>query len=138
MSALMQVCAVIVTLAIATIAIATIRAMRRFEVASHEFTRMAETIRESALQAEIVTRQLQDLAVAMQSVMPPIRNAASRLEALTERATDVSHAMLDQVESPIRNTLAVLTGLRAGTRSLLGSLGRRAGHQQSNGGYDHA
>ena len=138
MPALLQVCAVVVTLTMVTIAIATIRAMRRFEVASHEFTRMAEAIRESMVQMEAVTRQLQDLAVATRSVMPPIRNAASRLETIADRVSEVSHAMLDQVETPIRNTLAVLTGLRAGTRSLIGALGRRAGRHSSNGGYDHA
>jgi hypothetical protein len=137
MPVLMQICAVAVTLAIVGIAIATIRAMRRFEVTSHEFSRTAEKVRETVAQAEMVTRQLQDIAVSVQSTLTPVRNAAHRLAAVADRVTEVSNVIVDQVETPVRNTLAVLTGLRTGTRSLLGSLARRVGIRHSNGGYPH-
>jgi hypothetical protein len=135
MPVLIQVCAVAVTLAIVGIAIATIRAMRRFEVTAHEFSRTAEKVRETVAQAEQVTKQLQDIAVSVQSTLSPVRSAASRLAAVADRVTDVSNVIVDQVEIPVRNTLAVLTGLRTGTRSFLGSLVRRVGARHSNGGY---
>lgn len=137
MSPLVQLCIVVTTLAMVAIAIAAIRAMIRFEAATHEFTRMAETVRDSVEHAEAVTRQVQDLVASMQSAMAPLRHTAARIDEVAERAMRVSHAVLDEVELPLRNTLAVLAGLRTGTRSLIGALSRRAQHVQSNGGHDH-
>jgi len=66
-----------------------------------------------------------------------VRRAAARIDEVAERAMRASHAVLDEVEPPLRNTLAVLAGLRTGTRSLIGALSRRANHMQSNGGNNH-
>ena len=137
LSPLVQLCIVAATLAMVAIAIAAIRAMMRFEAATHEFTRTAETVRDSVEHAEAVTRQVEDLVASMQSAMAPVRRAAARIDEVTERAMRASHAVLDEVEPPLRNTLAVLAGLRTGTRSLIGALSRRANHIQSNGGKDH-
>lgn len=138
MSPLVQLCVVVATLAVVVIAIASIRAVMRFEAATHEFTRTAETVRGSVEHADAVTRQLGDLLASMNMAMAPLRHMAARIDEVAERATRASHAVLDEVESPLRNTLAVLAGLRTGTRSLIGALSRRANHMQSNGGHDHA
>jgi len=131
---LVQLCIVVATLAVVAIAIAAMRAMMRIEAATHEFRRTAETVRDAVEHAEAVTRQVQDLVASMHSAVAPVRRTAERIEQVAERATRASHAVLDEVESPLRNTLAVLAGLRTGTRSLIGALSRRASHMQSNGG----
>ena len=137
MSPLVQLCVVVATLSMVAIAIAAIRAMMRFEAATREFTRTAETVRDSVEHAEAVTRQVQDLVASMHSAMAPVRRTAARIDEVAERAMRASHAVLDEVESPLRNTLAVLAGLRTGTRSLIEALSRRANHMQSNGGQGH-
>lgn len=137
MPAIVQICIVVATVAMVATAIAAIRAMMRFEDATHEFTRTAETVRDSVEHAEAVTRQVEGLVASVQTAVAPMRRAADRLDALADRATRASHAVLDEVEPPLRNTLAVLAGLRSGTRSLIGALSRRAHHAQSNGGSDH-
>jgi len=137
MSPMVQVCIVVVTVSMVAIAIATIRAMMRFEAATHEFTRTAETVRDSVEHAEAVTRQVEVLVASMQSAMAPVQRAAARIDEVAERAMRASHAVMDEMERPLRNTLAVLAGLRTGTRSLIGALSRRANHMQSNGGNDH-
>lgn len=138
MSVLLATCAVVVTLAIAAIAIATIRAMRRFEETADEFQRTAEAIRASVVEAEAVTRQIQELAGALEGVVPPLKQAAHRFADLSDRAVSMSNVVLNQVEGPIRNTAALITGVRSGTRSLLSALTRRTSSSNSNGGYDHA
>ena len=87
--------------------------------------------------ADGVAREVQELAVALKSIAPPVRHAADQFGAVAERVAAVSNAMLDEVESPIRTTLAVLTGVKTGTRSLFGALARRAYGQHTNGGGDH-
>lgn len=137
MSPLVQLCVVVATLSMVAIAIAAIRAMMRFEAATREFTRTAETVRDSVEHAEAVTRQVQDLVASMHSAMAPVRRTAARIDEVAERAMRAAHAVLDEVESPLRNTLAVLAGLRTGTRSLIEALSRRANHMHSNGGHGH-
>ena len=78
MSPMVQVCIVVVTVSMVAIAIATIRAMMRFEAATHEFTRTAETVRDSVEHAEAVTRQVEVLVASMQSAMAPVQRAAAR------------------------------------------------------------
>ena len=137
MPVLIQICAVVVTVAVVAIAFATMRAMVRFEAASQEFSRTAETVRESVRKAEGVTRQMQELALSLKSVVSPVRHAADSIDAVAQRAVQISNAMLDEVESPIRTTRALVAGLKTGTRTLFGALVGRARGHHSNGGGEH-
>ncbi len=60
---------------------------------------------------------------------------------LGERAVRLSDAVLTQIESPIHQTVALMTGVRTGTRTLwsrlAGRIAGRMGHATSNGGYRH-
>ena len=134
MPVLLQICAVLVTLAVIVIAVSVIRAVNRFVLLSDEFSRTNETIRSSVAQAEAMTRQLRELANEVQSIVPPIKRVADRVGDIGERATGLTSAVLAEVENPLRNTLALLTGVRTGTRSLLGALARRVGQTSTNGG----
>ena len=136
MPVLLQICAVVFTVAIVAIAVAVTRAMGRVVVASDEFARTAETIRTTAAQAEAMTRQLRELADELKTIVPPIQRVANRFGNLGERAAGITDAVLSEVEAPVRNTLALITGVRTGTRSLLGAITRRMG-QPTNGGYPH-
>lgn len=133
MSPFVMVCIGVVTLAMVVIAIAAIRAMVRFEVAAHEFSRTTVSLRDSIEHAQEVAREVEDLVASMRSAMEPVQRAAERIDVVAERATRASHAVLDEMEPPLHNALAVLAGLRTGTRSLFGALSRRATHLHSNG-----
>jgi len=139
MSPLLQVCAVIVTVAIAAIAIATLRAMQRFEHAIDEFRKTADVARASIAEIDVVTRQIRELAVSVEDVVTPLQRVSRRVAALGDRAVDLSDAVLTQIESPIHQTVALVTGVRVGTRTLLQRLrsrfGGRVGSTTSNGGF---
>jgi len=114
-----------------------VRALNRLMVTTDELTRTAETIRSSVAQAEAMTRQLRELATDVQSIVPPIQKVADRFGDLGERAADISHALFAEVETPVRNTLALITGIRTGTRTFLSALSHRVGQTHTNGGYRH-
>ena len=135
MSVLLEICAVIVTIAFAIIAIAVLRAMKRFEDA---IKKTAAVVRASVEDAATATRQVQELADSLESVVPPLRRAAGRVEELSDRAVRLSNVVLNEVEGPIRNTVAMITGVRAATRSLVGSLTRKQDPSTANGGYPNA
>ena len=138
MSVLLEICAVIVTIAFAIIAIAVLRAMKRFEDATDAFKKTAAVVRASVEDAATATRQVQELADSLESVVPPLRRAAGRVEELSDRAVRLSNVVLNEVEGPIRNTVAMITGVRAATRSLVGSLTRKQDPSTANGGYPNA
>jgi len=148
MSPLLQICAVVVTLAITAIAVGVLRAMKSFVEATEEFRKTADVARASIAEIDVVTRQIRELAVSVESAVTPLQHTARRIEHLGHqfeslglRALRVSNAVLSQAESPLTQTVALMTGVRAGTQSLFGRLaGRfagRMGHATSNGGYRH-
>ncbi len=141
MSPLLQVCAVIITGAIAVIAIATVRAMSRFEHAIDEFRKTADVARASIAEIDVVTRQIRELAVSVEGVVTPLQRVSARVARLGDRAVDLSDAVLTQIESPIQQTVALVTGVKAGTQTLFQRLrsrfGGRVGSVLSNGGFRH-
>jgi uncharacterized protein YoxC len=138
MTVLLAVCAVVVTVAIAALAIATVRAMNRLENTAAEIEKTAEMLRGTIAQSEAVIREVHELADSFGSVVPPLRRAADGIEQLSNRAVRISSTVLNEIEAPVRTTMALINGFRTGTRSLVSALTRRAQHTHSNGGYRDA
>ena len=134
MSTLLGVCAVVCTIGFVMIAVAVVRALRKFEDVSGEVSKTAESARLSLAEIRAIAKQVEQLT---SSVELPLQRAASEVGDVGHRAAQLSHAMLNEVEGPIRTTVAMLVGLRTGTRSLVNLLSRRAGRSQFNGGYSH-
>jgi len=137
MDVLLAVCMIIGTLAIASIALMVMRAVSHFETVADEFKKTAEAARTSMAEAERVTRQLLDLTISLEEVVPPLQRSAMRVEELTERATELSNAVLDEVRQPLETTMSLIRGFRAGTRSLVGALSRPRTRRETNGGMRH-
>jgi hypothetical protein len=134
MSTLLGICAVVCTLSFVMITFAILRAVRKFEDVSNEVSKTAESARLSLVEIRAISKQVEQLTSAVEL---PLQRAASEVGDVGHRAAQLSHAMLNEVEGPIRTTVAMLVGLRTGTRSLVNLLSRRAGRTQSNGGYSH-
>ena len=137
MSVLLGICAVVSTLCLAVVAYAILRVLRKFEIASDELTRTAEVVRSTASEANHLARRFGRIADELEPVIVPLKRATARLEDLGDRAVQLSNVVLDEVERPLRTTMAVLSGVRAGAHSLIGALTRRANQSQSNGGQSH-
>lgn len=148
MSPLLTLCAVVVTIAIAAIAVAVLRAMRSLEQSLDEFRKTADVARASIAEIDVVTRQIRELALSMEGVIAPLQKSSHRIAGIAEsvaflgeRAVRLSDAVLTQIESPIHQTVALMTGVRAGTQTLwsrlAGRFAGRVGHATSNGGYRH-
>jgi len=133
MDVLLGVCMVVGTLAVVTVALMTVRAVRHFETVTDEFRKTAEAARTSLAEAERVTRQVHDLTLGMEEVLPPLQRSAMRIEELTERAVELSDSVLDEVRRPLETTMSLIRGFRAGTRTLVGALSRPRIRTASNG-----
>jgi uncharacterized protein YoxC len=140
MTPLIQICAVIVTLALVAIAVATVRAMLRLERAADEFSQTNNAIQKFLAESKTVTHQIQEVVGRAGSVVDQVRGVADRFQEVGERTARLSSAMVDEVEAPIRTAVAAMRGVRAGTGFLLDRLTNRLAHRRSaiNGGNSHA
>ena len=134
MTVLLAVCAVVVTIAITVLTIAAVRAINRFENTAEEIQKTAEMLRGTITQTESVIREVHQLTDSLGEVVPPLRRAAGGLEHVANRAVGISSTVLNEIEAPVRTTMALIHGVRNGTRSLFGALTRRMQHSHSNGG----
>ena len=72
MTMLLQTCLVVVTLAIAMIAIVVVRVMGRFEEVAQDYKHTSEVVRDLVADAGAVTRQLQEVAVTIETLVPQL------------------------------------------------------------------
>jgi len=135
MSVLLQICFVIVTIAVATIAIATIRVMQHFRKTADEVSELAREGREVMQQFRGVAQDAGEIVASFREVAPRVRGVVSRIETIGERAVGLSDALFREVEVPVRAAVAVARGVRFGAQELLGRLTHRfTGRTSTNGG----
>jgi uncharacterized protein YoxC len=138
MSALLQICFVIVTIAMVSIAIATIRVMQHFRKATDEFSVLAREAREAVQQMRVVAQEAGEIVASFREVAPRVRGVVSRIESIGERVTSLSDAVIHEVELPIRTAVAVARGVRFGAMEFVERLTHRfTGRTSTNGGQSY-
>ncbi len=136
---LLQICAVIVTMALVAITVVTVRAMIRLEKAAADFSKTAEMVRDSIDQLQWITREARGIVATLGEIVPLVHGTVSRFEALGERAARLSSALLEEVETPLRTAAAAARGVRSGTARFFEQLRHRFKSRlsMSNGGFEH-
>jgi len=138
MSALLQICVVIVTIAVVAIAVATIKMTQHFRRASDDFSRLAEEGRRLIDQLQNVAQEAGQVVGAFRDAAPRVRHVLERFESIGERTADLSDAVIHEVEEPIRTAIAVARGVRFGALQLIERLSQRfTGRSSTNGGRNH-
>jgi len=134
MSTLLQVCFVIVTMAVAAIAVAVIMVMQQFRKASYEFARLSEEGRELIDRLDLVARDAGEIVGTFREVAPRVRRVVEHIEAIGERTVNLSDAVIQEVEAPLRTAIAVARGVRFGTRQLVEYWMERFTHRAAGNG----
>jgi len=138
MSALLQICFVIVTIAVVAIAVAILRLMQHFEKTSDEVSVLAREGREVLQQMRSVTQEAGEIVGTFRDVAPRIRGVVSRIESVGDRVATLSDAVVNEVEVPIRTAVAVARGVRYGALALVERLAHRfTGRTSTNGGSNY-
>jgi uncharacterized protein YoxC len=137
MPLLLEICFVIVTIAVVAIAIAIIRALSRLGKITEQIDGLALEVREWVGQLKHVTSGAEDLVTSVREIVPPIRRVVGRFEAIGDRTAQLSGALLEEVERPLRTAVAVARGVRTGTAHFLERITNRfhRGRAATNGGY---
>lgn len=138
MPTVLQICFVIVTIAVVAIAIATIRVMQQFRRTSDEFSSLTREARQWIDQLKAVTDDAGEIVTSFREVAPRLRRVMDRFEAIGERTAVLSDAVLREVEMPVRTAVAVARGVRFGAQQFVERLTKRfAGRSSSNGGRNY-
>ena len=128
MPVVLQICAVIVTIAIVAIAAATIRSSNRLVKATDEMKSLSYDVQQWVVQARQVTENAQSILSSVHETVQPLRRVAERFEGIGDRAASLSEAVLTELERPVFNALAFTRGIRSGAAYFFDRLNVRFKH----------
>ena len=127
-----EICAAVACLAVVVIAVATVRAMYRVQEATDQILKLTGELQQWVGQANDVTHDAGEVLASVREVVVPIRRFVERFESLGARSADLSAAVLEEVEPPIRAAVAVARGVSWGAAYLMGRLFHRFNHGRSS------
>jgi uncharacterized protein YoxC len=141
MNPVLEIAVLAVAVVFIVMGVVAIRALTRFEKTAVEVAKAAAAVRATVTHAEAVTLEIHELTESFQSIVPHLQRTAQSFEAIGDRTAGLGHALLDQVEPPVKTAVAVVNGVRTGTRTFLESLTRRVRQRRQgtngNGGDHH-
>ena len=139
MSLVVQICVVVVTIAVVLVAIVAARVMLQLESATKHYQAaypnvmaILEDLRQTSLKVGELTAKLEKIAGT-------VHKGAERVEVVVGQAASLSSMVLDELEPPTRQAVAVMRGLQAFVRVLSHRWARSGSRQAlSNQGARHA
>jgi uncharacterized protein YoxC len=112
MPVIVQVCVVIVTIAIVTLAVNAFRLMNSMNATIAKVDELVAGFRGTPERIRDVLNTVEEVANSARSMVSGVKDVVSY-------ATDISASVIDEVAKPVLGAVAVLRGLRTGTRFLL-------------------
>jgi hypothetical protein len=129
MPVIVQVCAVVVTIAVVIEAAALVRMAGRISKVTDDARLWIE-------QMQQVTAEARQVVASSREMLKPVQRVIDRFEHLGARTAAVSAAFLGEVEAPVRTAVALVRGVKRGTALFVERLGNRfkPGRAATNGG----
>lgn len=118
MPIVVQACIVIATLAIVVLTIMAIRLMRRLEALSTAASRSLGRFDAFLEQSQKASVRIDGMLVSLEHMTGSVRASVDHLGAVVHRATGLTSSVLDEVERPVRNAVAMFRAVQAGAAFL--------------------
>jgi uncharacterized protein YoxC len=112
MPVIVQVCVVIVTIAIVTLAINAFRLMNSMNATLARVDELVESFRGTPERIRHVLDTVEEVAGSARTMVAGVKDVVGY-------ATDISASVIDEVAKPVLGAVAVLRGLRTGTKFLM-------------------
>ena len=112
MPVIVQVCVVIVTIAIVTLAINAFRLMNSMNATLAKVDELVESFRGTPERIRHVLASVEEVANSARTMVAGVKDVVGY-------ATDISASVIDEVAKPVLGAVAVLRGLRTGTKFLM-------------------
>ena len=124
MSLIVQMCIVIVTIAVVAMAFVAIRIMLQFKATAKRLEASYSYLQEILEESRETSRKVRELMTTLEQIALTVRGGATRVAQVVNRATVLGAIVLEEVEEPVFKAVVVMRALRAG----IGSLARRWTH----------
>jgi uncharacterized protein YoxC len=116
----------LVAIAIVAVAIALVRALGRFTKAVDSATEPTGAVAMLLENASRTSAEVRGLVVKLEVISESLAGAAEGIRGVSDRAVQVSSAILDEVEPPVRRAVSLARGVRAGAELLMERWGRQS------------
>lgn len=129
MPVIVQVCAVVVTIAVLVEAAALVRMAGRISKLTDDARLWIEEMQQ-------VTAEARQVVASSRDMLKPVQRVIDTFERLGTRTAAVSAAFLGEVEAPVRTAVALVRGVKRGTALFVEHLGNRfkPGRAATDGG----
>jgi len=118
MSTLVQICVVVVTIAVALMAYASLRMLIQLQATTRKFEERMVHLEGILQDSREAFRRVIELVGVLERIAASVETRVMRIEAVVDRATSVGSTVLDEIEKPVRDAVAVVRGLRSGVRAI--------------------
>lgn len=133
MPVFVQVCIAVAVLAFVAIAIAVVRALNQTRATMRRVDAFTDTLRPSIADLQRLAQESQELVGAMRGLVPPLKRVVDNFSELGDRTARLSSSVLQEVESPVRQAVGVVRGVKTGATYLAGRIRERFGHEDAGG-----
>lgn len=138
MTLVVQICIVLVTIALVGIAVVAIRLMLQTRALIQTANRSLAGLPALIEDTQRLSGQAEQLLSAFARITGSAHVAVSKFEGLATRSSALTNAVLDEVERPVTNVVGVIQGIRAGASHLIQGWKSRTGRRSSTSeGEDH-
>lgn len=139
MPVLLQICVVVVTMAIFAITVALVRALTRIVPTIEELRLLLPDLRHTLATLDELAEEARAAIAPIREITPAARRVASGFEMLGERAVQIAASLIDEVEVPVFTAVRLARGVRVGAAYLLRRWTNRSAANVSplNGGTPH-
>jgi len=134
MPAIVQICVVVVTLALVALCITTIRAVGRIEKSMDRVGKTAEELERAILEARGMAHEAHEVLDVVGDAASRVQRIATRLEGISDRAVAISSTVLNEVAAPVGMAAAVVKGVRSGLGLIASRLVHASRPKMNNGG----
>jgi hypothetical protein len=116
MSIVVQICVVIVTIAVVLMAYATIRLMLQIKISMKKLEGSYGYLQELLEDSRETSRKVREVLTTLEQIALTVRSGTSQLEKVVDRAAAVSTLVLDEIQQPVIQAVTLMRALRSGAR----------------------
>lgn len=120
MNAIIQVCIVVVTIAVVLLVYFAARLLLRLEATTKKFEAGYVRLEEALEDSRQTSRRIRELVGVIEQIALTVQSGVEQVEGVVDRAASLGTAVLDEVERPVRRVVSIIRGLRSGVQALTG------------------
>lgn len=118
MTILVQVCVVVVSIAVVAMAFAAIQVMRQLATTTRKLEISNGYLQDLLADSRETSKKVRELVLSLEQIASTVRSGVTGIAGVVSQATSISGMVLDEVQRPVLQIVALMRALRSGVRGL--------------------